>query len=147
MDKAIYFDMDGTIADLYGVENWLKRLENFDTTPYGEAKTMFNLTGLARRLKTLQRKGYRLGIVSWLSKTSDELNDVLIEWRKLNWLKQHLPSIVWDEIHIVAYGTPKSEVVEFPNGILFDDEAKNRNEWKGLSFNEKVIMEVLKDLK
>ena len=24
MMKAIYFDMDGTIADLYGVENWLE---------------------------------------------------------------------------------------------------------------------------
>lgn len=28
--KAIYFDMDGTIANLYGVPNWLEGLRNFD---------------------------------------------------------------------------------------------------------------------
>jgi phosphoserine phosphatase len=27
MNKAIYFDMDGTIADLYGVSGWLADLE------------------------------------------------------------------------------------------------------------------------
>ena len=26
MTKAIYFDMDGTIADLYGVDGWLDSL-------------------------------------------------------------------------------------------------------------------------
>ena len=30
----IYFDMDGTIADLYGVENWLNDLRTERTTPY-----------------------------------------------------------------------------------------------------------------
>ena len=25
MDKAIWFDMDGTIADLYGVPEWLHK--------------------------------------------------------------------------------------------------------------------------
>ena len=58
-----------------------------------------------------------------------------------------MPSINWDEIVIVPYGTPKSEVVKYPDGILFDDEEKNRNNWKGCAFNEKVIIEVLEDLK
>mgnify|MGYP003560240319 CR=1 FL=1 len=26
--KMVCFDMDGTIADLYGVDNWLEYLEN-----------------------------------------------------------------------------------------------------------------------
>ena len=30
---TIYFDMDGTLANFYGVENWLDYLENEDTTP------------------------------------------------------------------------------------------------------------------
>ena len=33
MTKAIYFDMDGTIADLYAVENWLDDLINFRPRP------------------------------------------------------------------------------------------------------------------
>lgn len=146
MDKAIYFDMDGTIADLYGVENWLEMLRNFDPSPYLDAKSMFRMNGLARRLTTLQRKGYRLGIVSWLSKNSNTEYDFAVKFCKMRWLKTHFPSIVWDEIKIITYGTPKENVVDFPNGILFDDEEKNRNNWKGLAFNEKVIMEVLGDL-
>ena len=31
--KILVWDMDGTIADLYGVENWLPMLRAFDPTP------------------------------------------------------------------------------------------------------------------
>ena len=34
--KAIYFDMDGTIADLYGRDGWLDDLMNEYTRPYRE---------------------------------------------------------------------------------------------------------------
>ena len=30
MDKIVYFDMDGTLADLYGVTNVFKRLDTLD---------------------------------------------------------------------------------------------------------------------
>ena len=33
MTKAIYFDMDGTIADLYAVDGWLDMLRAYDPTP------------------------------------------------------------------------------------------------------------------
>lgn len=31
IEKTINFDMDGTIADLYGVENWLEYLQAGDS--------------------------------------------------------------------------------------------------------------------
>ena len=65
---------------------------------------------------------------------------------KKKWLSTHLKSVKFDEIHIVAYGTPKSSMVQFPNGILFDDENNNRNEWKGTAFDVDNIIEVLKGL-
>ena len=34
MVKAINFDMDGTLADFYGVDNWLEYLVNKDAYPY-----------------------------------------------------------------------------------------------------------------
>ena len=46
----ICFDMDGTIADLYGVENWLDNLIAENVKPYAEAKPMLNLSALARKL-------------------------------------------------------------------------------------------------
>ena len=144
MRKAIYFDMDGTIANLYGVENWLPMLENRDSTPYKEAKPLIRLNVLARKLNELQRKGYKIGIVSWLAKngTREYNKRVIIE--KINWLHTHLRSVMWNEIHIVEYGTPKQNIVEYPHGILFDDEQKNRIDWIGQAHDETNIMGVLK---
>jgi len=66
----IWFDMDGTIADLYGVNGWLEMLIAEDTTPYAIARPLVNLSQLARKLNTLQRAGYEIGIISWGSKNS-----------------------------------------------------------------------------
>ena len=34
MKTTIWFDMDGTIANLYGVPGWLSYLQESDPTPY-----------------------------------------------------------------------------------------------------------------
>lgn len=64
---TIWFDMDGTIADLYGVDGWLEMLIAEDPTPYAVAKPLVRLSTLARKLNELQRKGYKIGVISWLS--------------------------------------------------------------------------------
>ena len=38
--RTIWFDMDGTIANLYGVENWLPKLRAHDASPYADAEVM-----------------------------------------------------------------------------------------------------------
>ena len=65
---------------------------------------------------------------------------------KLEWLANHMPSVEWNEIKIVEYGTPKSTVVNVQNGILFDDEEKNRTEWNGTAYDVNNIIEVLKSV-
>ena len=146
MTKAIYFDMDGTIADLYGVEGWLNDLESENERPYATAKPLIRMSALARILNRLQREGYTIGIVSWLSKGgSDDYNEK-VAYAKQKWLKQHLASVNFDEINIVKYGTPKSTAVNVQGGILFDDEEKNRTEWNGTAFDVDNIIEILKAL-
>lgn len=144
--KMIHFDLDGTLANLYAVEGWLPMLRAYDPTPYAEAEVMLNMSLLARYLNRLQEAGYQIGIISWLSKNpTPEYNEVVTA-AKLVWLKKHLRSVNWDAIHIVAYGTPKSSFMENENDILFDDEAPNREEWKGEAYEPDQIMEVLKGL-
>ena len=143
MAKAIWFDMDGTIADLYGVEGWLPMLRAYDAKPYEMAKPLVRMASLARVLNRLQKEGYQIGIVSWLSKTSTKEYDEAVATAKREWLKKHLASVKFDAIDILAYGTPKHEG---RNGILFDDEMKNRIEWKGEAHDEKNIIEKLKAL-
>ena len=72
LNITINFDMDGTIADLYGVENWLDYLIAEDTTPYAVAEPLLRLCTLARMLNKLQKNGYEIAVISWLSKTGTE---------------------------------------------------------------------------
>lgn len=142
---TIYFDMDGTIADFYGVDGWLDYLIAGDATPYRVAKPLINLNSLARILNRLQNEGYKIGIISWLSKngTPDYNKEVTVTKEK--WLKKHLRSVNWDVIHIVEYGTPKYSFAT-ENDILFDDELKNRQDWIGTAFDVDRIIETLKGI-
>ena len=142
----IWFDMDGTIANLYGVDNWLSMLREYNPTPYAEAEVMLNMSLLARYLNKLRAVGYGVGIISWLSKNSTAEYDEAVTTAKLNWLHQHLRSVDFDEIHIVDYGTPKTSFRETEDDILFDDEERNREEWGEESFLPDDIMDILKDL-
>lgn len=144
MTKAIWFDMDGTIADLYGVDGWLAYLQAEDTTPYKQAKVMHHMATLARLLNNAQRKGYTVNIISWTAKNGTDLYNGQVALAKLCWLNQHLHSVTWDAIKIVPYGTNKYNVCG--GGILFDDEQGNRDTWKGEAFTPDRIIEVLKNL-
>ena len=146
MTTTIFFDMDGTIADLYGVENWLDYLIASDALPYEIAKPLIRLNALARVLNRLQKQGYKIGVISWLAKNSDTDYDEKVTKAKKEWLKKHLASVNFNEIHIVKYGTPKQTFAKTKNDILFDDEEKNRNNWTGKAFDVNEIIEILKGM-
>ena len=146
MTTTIFFDMDGTIADLYGVENWLDYLIASDALPYEIAKPLIRLNAFARVLNRLQKQGYKVGVISWLAKNSNTAYDKKVTKAKKEWLKKHLASVSFDEIHIVKYGTPKQTFAKTENDILFDDEEKNRNDWTGKAFDVNEIVEILKGM-
>lgn len=138
------FDMDGTIADLYSVENWLEYLISSNPMPYANAKPMVNMSRLARLIHKVQASGHKVEIVSWLSKNSTNDYDMLVTATKKKWLEKHLPSVRFDAIYIVPYGTPKSQVTKAYNAILFDDEERNRVEWtKGEAYTPDKIFEIM----
>ena len=144
MEKKIYFDCDGTFVDLYGVENWLDYLINNNPYPYMVAKPLVNLSHMARLIHKAQKEGYKVGIISWLSKSGSEEYDRLVTIAKSEWLKKHLPSVTFDEIHIVKYGTSKASLGK---GILFDDEEKNRKEWEEKSGEAYDVTDMLLTLR
>lgn len=146
MNITINFDMDGTIANLYGVDNWLEMLIAEETTPYAEAEPLLRLCSLARVLNRLQRNGYKLAIISWLSKSGSEVYNEAVAAVKMAWLKKHLPSVNWDRITIVPYGTPKQLFCTSEDDILFDDEERNRVEWAGRAYDVNNIIGILKTL-
>lgn len=144
--KTIWFDMDGTLNKFYDVPNWLPMLRAYDATPYLVAPTRVHMSTLARLLNRLQQHGYEIGIISWMSKTSNPQFDAAVMAAKYAWLAKHLPSVNFDEIHIVPYGTPKQVYAHSADDILFDDEAKNRDNWTGVAYDVDNIISVLRSL-
>ena len=143
---TIWLDMDGTIANLYGVENWLSMLCAHDETPYSVAAPLVKMATLARLLNNRQRKGYKIAVISALAKDSNADYDERVKMAKLDWLNRHLPSVKFDEIRFVSYEYIKNNA---NNGtdILFDDEARHLNAWTGTAINAADLLNALKALR
>jgi hypothetical protein len=152
MLKMICFDMDGTIADLYAVPNWLEKLRAYDASPYLLAEPMCDMEELAFLLEVAQHRGIEVRIITWLSKESTKDYDDMVRIAKRAWLKAH--NIHIDHFHGVAYGATKADSVrkalcDGDTAILFDDNAQVRKGWHmGDTYNptECDICEVLKNI-
>lgn len=140
--KTLVFDMDGTIADLYGVKGWLKMLRAEDPTPYEKAKPMYDMVILTAILWVLKNDGWRIAVTSWLAKDSSPEYDAKVRQAKRNWLNRY--DFPYDEIHFVKYGTTKADCTRKHGGIqiLVDDNEKVRNGWHlgdTINANENII--------
>ena len=153
MNKTIYFDMDGTIANLYDVKDWLPKLEQEDPTPYSEAKPLVDMKKLNTLCKQLIEKGYQIGIISWLAKNSTKGYTQQVRQAKRDWIKQYFPNV--QEVHIIKYGTNKRRIGK-TGDILFDDELRNNIQWESnkqdresilcRKFHEQIIFGKLREL-
>lgn len=127
MPTAIYFDMDGTIADLYGFDGWLDGLLNEDTTPYCDCAPLFD-SALIDSLHTLQGMGVRVGVISWGCKDSSDSYLARTRHAKAAWLHAH--GFPCDELHVIRYGEPKAACAHVKRGsVLVDDSEAVRREW------------------
>ena len=139
------FDMDGTLFNLFGVENWLPQLRAEDTSPYLAAKPMINFSLLARYLNRIQRAGHKIMVVSWTSKESSPKYHSQVAWAKFKSLRRHLPSVHWDAIIFANYGIETSTLVKDSKAFLFDDDEDVRTNWQGgLAFEPIDIFRVLR---
>lgn len=144
--KAIYFDMDGTIADLYGYDNWLKLLRAEDTTPYEQCSVLVDLKELRDVLNQLIEHDYYLGVISWGAMGGSREYCRRTRKAKIAWCERYFPN-VFSEYHVVKYGTPKHYVRKYKDSILVDDNAEVREAWKGETIDAtQNIINALKEL-
>jgi hypothetical protein len=140
--KVIVFDMDGTIADLYGVNGWLDMLNAENPKPYEIARPMYDMVELAEILNELKEIGYIIAVTTWLAMGSTREYDRQVRLAKLAWLEKY--NFPYDEIHLVKYGTTKANCTRKLGGyqILVDDNEKVRNGWNlgtTINANENII--------
>ena len=127
--NEICFDMDGTIANLYGVEDWLPKLRAEDASPYLDAKPMWDMEALAGILRQLHNQGITITVITWLAKDSSAEYKKAVREAKLGWLEKY--DFPFDHFHGVQYGATKADSVRrFTNNAgLIDDNAKVRSGW------------------
>lgn len=142
MNKTLVFDMDGTLADFYGVENWLEDLTVSNPRPYIIAKPLYDMTFLTNILLSLKENGWRIVVTTWLAKGSTKDYDFVVRQVKKDWLQRY--NFPYDEIHLVKYGTTKANCTRKLGGyqILFDDNETVRKGWtlgETVNANENIL--------
>ena len=124
--------MDGTIANLYGVQGWLEMLREENARPYEVAEPMWNMVELNKVLGELQNQGVEIRVITWLSMNSSEDYKEKTRQAKLQWLENQ--GFPFNNFHGVAYGTTKANAIRKylelgEQAILIDDNAKVRQGW------------------
>lgn len=137
MSVKIYFDMDGTLFDLYGKENWLTMLENGRPgafKEYGENGGLMQgleseVCDIYEQIAYLQSQGVTFGIISWLPFAASPEYEEICREEKLEWLRTYFPMIT--EIHIIPYGIEKQKAItkRAETMYLIDDNAEICNAW------------------
>lgn len=144
--NILVFDMDGTIANLYGVDGWLEKLNRFDPSPYVEAEPLYNMEVLNAVLEIFKGMGWKIVVTTWLSKNGTPAYNALVREAKIEWLDRF--NFPYDEIHLVKYGTTKADCTRKHGGfqILIDDNETVRNGWHlgdTINANENIIEKLL----
>lgn len=143
---TITLDMDGTIADLYGVDCWLDKLRSEDVTPYEDAAPLVDMNALKNAINYARARGIKTEIVSWnCGGNPSKKYQKRVADAKRKWLASY--GLDFDSVMIVDYGTPKHEVVEDDTSVLFDDNESVRMAWeesgKGVAYDVNDIVRIV----
>lgn len=137
--NSIWFDMDGTIADLYKVEGWLPKLRSNDWSVYSECAPRHNYQRINAAIEALIENGWQVGVITWASKGigwSKELRE--IAEIKHSWLRRFFPALADGKFACIPYGYSKADYLEemdrcYEVAYLVDDNKEVRQEWRSHS--------------
>lgn len=127
--KKIYFDMDGTVADLYGEKNWLNNLRNEREGSFINLRPLVDMNELAMVCHQLMNLGYSFGVITWLPMGASYEFERVCEEEKRAWVEEFMPWV--SEFYAKSYGVPKQYAPSkrAAEMILVDDNAEVRAMW------------------
>ena len=137
--KSIWFDMDGTIAELYKVEGWLEALRSNDWSVYSNCAPRHNYQRINAAIEALVEQGWHVGVITWASKGISWGKDLReIAEIKNNWLRNFFPALADENFACIPYGYSKADYLEEMAGAydvsyLVDDNKEVRQEWRSHS--------------
>lgn len=132
MKKIIYLDMDGTIADLYGMENWLDRLINQDSSVFADCRPLCTEEELLHYFPITE---YQIIIATMTPKKATKQYHNEVALVKREWLRQYFPILANAPQYFLPYGDDKNIVKTFTRleGMLIDDNQAILDSWVGES--------------
>lgn len=147
---SIWFDLDGTLYELYKMPNWLERLEAKDWNVFVDGEPRKHHERIREAIRALQAKGWKVGCITWGSKGISEKELQEIAEKKKEFLAKYFPELL-ENFYCLPYGTSKTipimynnwymnRVSEQPN-YLVDDNKMVRKNWRiaGQEFGYKTI--------
>lgn len=128
---TICFDLDGTLFDLYGKNNWLEKLETEKPEVFrGDFLPEIDVTKLFLIMAKLAAMKVRFEVITWLPKYASKKFERECTKEKIKWVKNNLPFI--DNISCISYGVPKQTAVSKKTSKIFliDDDEKVGRVWE-----------------
>lgn len=120
----IFVDMDGVLADFFGVDGAVERFEN-------EKDFFKNLAPIKPNVEAVRRM-VDAGIKVFILTASPHDR---ADGDKREWLEKYLPEIKWENIITMRIGEKKSDyVLKKGRIILFDDYGKNCRDFQADGF-------------
>lgn len=130
---TVYLDMDGTIANLYGIENWLPRLRNEDTEIFKECEPMISQSKL---LELFPETLYKIVILSMTPKNATQEYCKNVEEQKDIWLDKFFPKL---EKRIYKKYSNNKNLKNSSESILIDDNEEIRNNFRGQALDPTTL--------
>lgn len=129
MSKKIFFDLDGTLYNLYEIDNWLDSLKYEDATVFERGDFIGDYERFMNVVKELLAKGFTFGVISWLPMYATPEFENECAKVKEKWVKKYLPFV--DEMTFQRYGTPKQNAIQkkAQTMYLLDDSKEVGRVW------------------
>lgn len=154
MSVKIYFDLDGTLFDLYGKKDWLTYLEDEIPGAFkGDFLPSIDVNRLYDIMKSLAINGVQFEVITWLPRGASPEYSEICKIEKIEWVKQYVPFVT--DIHCIPYGTPKQYAIQkrAKSNILIDDNYEICKMWETakqrkafLVTEKKNVVDLLEDI-
>ena len=130
MSIKIMMDLDGTVYDLYSVENWLEKLQTEKENVFLEGEFLVNYNDFMDCIRFLLECGYTFGVITWLPMQASEEYELECTEVKREWVKKFMPFVT--EFTAQSYGIPKQNAIKkrAKTMYLLDDNREICEMWK-----------------
>lgn len=139
----IFFDMDGTIANLYQKRGWLESIMDEQEGLFQNLEPMFtraDWVSFEASLSRIFNGQYELGIITWTPMNVTSEYCQIVEQEKRNWVLENLPKC-FTEFHALPFGVPKqyADTKRAETMILVDDNMEVLSIWESPKVRKGIV--------